>query len=43
MMSNIKDKVIEDFEKYNEDPNKTVEQFIEDMNALYAEYNPYNE
>ncbi len=42
-MSNVKDEVIEDFNNYNTDPNKTVEEFIEDMNALYVEYNPYNE
>ena len=32
------DNIREDFEKYNEDPNKTVEEFIEDMNALYSKY-----
>ncbi len=30
--------VKEDFEKYNEDPDKTVEQWVEDMNALYRTY-----
>ncbi len=41
-MSNTREEVVEDFNKYNEDPNKTVETWIEDMNALYAQYNPYN-
>jgi len=34
----IKDTIVEDFNKYNEDPNKTVEEWVEDMNALYAQY-----
>lgn len=36
-----RDEVMEDFDKYNEDPNKTIGEFIEDMNALWVEYNPY--
>lgn len=39
----IAPEIIEDFNKYNEDPNKTVEQFVEDMNALYSQYNIYKD
>ncbi len=35
--------IVEDFNKFNEDPNKTVEQFVEDMNALYTHYNIYRD
>ncbi len=34
----IREAIKEDFDRYNEDPNKTVEEWVEDMNALYCTY-----